>query len=81
MILLVGLGAVGVAGSEFIDDRLHSEEEIKKLLPVAIISEIPNMVTLQDERAQNKEIWLGRAATSFVFISILAGTAVSYFRG
>jgi len=81
--LLIGLvlGAVGVAGSEFIDDRLHSEEEIKKLLPVAIISQIPDIVTLRDERAQNKEIWLGRAAAGFVFISILAGTAISYFRG
>ena len=81
--LLIGLvlGAVGVAGSELIDDRLHSEEEIKKLLPVAIISQIPNIVTLQDERAQNKEIWLGRAAAGFVFVSILAGTAISYFRG
>jgi len=81
--LLIGLvlGAVGVAGSEFIDDRLHSEEEIKKLLPVAIISQIPDIVTLRDERAQNKEIWLGRAAAGFVFISILAGTAISYFCG
>ena len=81
--LLIGLvlGAVGVAGSELIDDRLHSEEEIKKLLPVAIISQIPNIVTLQDERAQNKEIWRGRAAAGFVFVSILAGTAISYFRG
>jgi uncharacterized protein involved in exopolysaccharide biosynthesis len=81
--LLIGLvlGAVGVAGSELIDDRLYSEEELKKLLPVAIISEIPTIVTLQEERAQNKGIWLGRVAAGFVPISILAGTAISYFRG
>ena len=81
--LLIGLvlGAVGVAGSELIDDRLYSEEELKKLLPVAIISEIPTIVTIQEERAQNKGMWLGRVAAGIVFISILAGTAISYFRG
>ncbi|MCU1305918.1 MAG: hypothetical protein JWN45_613 [Acidobacteriaceae bacterium] len=81
--LLIGLvlGAVGVAGSELIDDRLYSEEELKKLLPVAIISEIPTIVTIQEERAQNKGMRLGRVAAGFVFISILAGTAISYFRG
>src|SRR5207248_8393314 len=40
------LGAGLAFGSEFLDDRVYNEEELKKLLPVGIISEIPNIATM-----------------------------------
>jgi len=35
------LGVVVAGGFEMMDDRLYSEEEIKDLMPIAVISEIP----------------------------------------
>ena len=40
----LALGAVVAGGFEFLDGRMHSEKEIKKLLPVAILSEIPEIM-------------------------------------
>lgn len=81
--LVVGLllGAAFAAGAEFIDDRLYSEKELKELLPVTVISEIPNIVTAEEGNRQQKGIWLGRVAAGLVFASILVGTVISYLRG
>ena len=37
------------------DDRLHSEKEIKALLPMKVISEIPEILTPSDERRSSEE--------------------------
>ena len=37
----LALGLIVAGGFEFMDDRLHSEKEIKALLPMKVISEIP----------------------------------------
>ena len=34
---------------EFLDDRLHSDKQIKKLLPAAVISEVPEILTVKDK--------------------------------
>jgi polysaccharide chain length determinant protein (PEP-CTERM system associated) len=72
------LGFLLVAGLEFFDDSMHSDKEIQKLLPVAIISEVPAVVTPADVRSGRMKIALGWAAATFVFVAILTGTAVSY---
>ena len=41
------------------DDRLHSEKEIKTLLPMAILSEIPEIVSPSDERSSKKKMAVG----------------------
>ena len=69
-------------GAEMIDDRLYSEKELKKLLPVDVISEIPGIITTAgEEKKQRKFAILGWAATGLEFVLILAGFAISYFRG
>jgi protein tyrosine kinase modulator len=73
------LGAVLVGCLEFMDDRLHSEKEIKDLLPVAIISEIPEILNLSDQQASKRKLWLGWAMAGLVFATILAGSAFSYW--
>jgi succinoglycan biosynthesis transport protein ExoP len=75
------LGAGVVAAFEMLDDRLYSEKEIQEMLPVPVISEIPMIVTLFDERSAKKRIWLGWATAAIVVVSILAGSAFSYLRG
>src|SRR6185437_10562943 len=42
------LGAGLAFGSEFLDDRVYDEEELKKLLPVDVISEIPTIATVEE---------------------------------
>ena len=79
----VGLAlGIFVAGLfEFADDRLYSEKEIKKLLPVAVICEIPVVATHDEERAQSAKLWRDWAATAAVVMVILAGSLFSYLRG
>ena len=81
--LFVGLVlGVGVAGSfEKMDDRVYNEQELKDLLPVAVISELPVITTPVDERAEQKKVWLGWATTAMIFAAILAGSTVSYLAG
>jgi succinoglycan biosynthesis transport protein ExoP len=81
--LIVGLvlGGAIAAGTEFMDERIYSEKEFKKLLPMAVMAEIPNIGTEAEEKAQQKMIWSVWAAASLVLVSILAGSALSYFRG
>jgi polysaccharide chain length determinant protein (PEP-CTERM system associated) len=81
LMLGILLGGVFAAGAEFIDDRLYDEKELKKMLPVVVISEIPDIVTAEEVSRQQKVVWLGRAAAGLVLASILLGTAISYLRG
>jgi polysaccharide chain length determinant protein (PEP-CTERM system associated) len=72
------LGALVVALMEFLDDRLHSDKEIKKLLPTAVISEVPEILTVADEQHIRRKVVLGWAVAALVFVTILAGSAFSY---
>ena len=81
--LAVGLAlGIFVAGAfEMIDDRLYSEKEIKKLLPVPVTCEIPIIQTAAEEKAQHRATWRIWAATAVVIAIMLAGSAMSYLRG
>jgi polysaccharide chain length determinant protein (PEP-CTERM system associated) len=78
--LAVGLvlGLIVAGGFEFMDDRLHTEKEIKSLLPIAVISEIPEIVSPLDERNSKKKLALGWVATVLVVGTILAGSVFSF---
>ena len=77
--LALGAGVVGVL--EMMDDRVYSEQELKSLLPVSVMSEIPAITTPSDERGEQKRLWLGWATAALVVATILAGSAISYLRG
>jgi hypothetical protein len=64
-----------------IDDRLYEEKEIKELLPLEVMCEIPNITTAGEEKKRQKIAVLGWAATGLELVIILAGSAFSYFRG
>ncbi len=74
----LALGVLVAGGFEFMDDRLHSEKEIKDMLPVAVISEIPEVSLPSDERRQRRKMVLGWAVAALVLAVLLAGTAFSY---
>jgi len=75
------LGGALAGGTEFMDDRIHNEKEFKELVPLTVISEIPAVTTADEEVRRIKSNRLAWAAASLVFASILAGSALSYFRG
>jgi len=77
----IALGLLVVGAFEVFDDRLHSATEIKKLLPVDVIGEIPAIETTADFRIAKRKIWLGWATAAAVLGTILIGSAFSYLRG
>ncbi len=77
----LALGFAVAAGFEMMDDRIYDEKEIQKLLPVAVISEIPALAAVADEHAERRRLWLGWATAVLVSFTILLGSALSYWRG
>jgi len=76
----LALGTLVAGVAEWRDDRIYDETEWPKLLPVAIISEIPDIVTPADEEKERRQQWLGWAAAGVVSVAILLGSALSYWR-
>jgi len=83
----IGLGvglALGifVAGAfEMLDHKIYDEQELKSLLPVTVLVEIPEVVGSVDEKRARRLVWLGWATAALVVCAILAGSAFSYLRG
>jgi polysaccharide chain length determinant protein (PEP-CTERM system associated) len=75
----LALGFLVAGGFEFMDDRLYSEKEIKALLPIAVISEIPKIVSPADDEKTKRRLALGWTMTALVVALIAAGSAFSYF--
>ena len=75
------LGLVVVGTFEFLDDRIYDEKELQELLPVPVMSEIPDMVSPSDQEKRERRVWLGWATAAVVSFTILAGSAISYLRG
>jgi polysaccharide biosynthesis transport protein len=76
----LALGTLVAGGFEFMDDRLHSEKQIKALLPIAVISEIPQIITPVDEQNMRKRMALGWVAAALLVGTIFAGSVFSYLR-
>jgi polysaccharide biosynthesis transport protein len=77
----IALGVVVAGAFEKLDTRIHSEEEIKKLLPCDVLVDIPAIVNVGEEQKARTKMWLSWASATIVFVAILAGAAYSYLRG
>jgi polysaccharide biosynthesis transport protein len=76
----LALGLIVAGGLELFDDRLYSEREIKSLLPMGVLSDIPSIVNAADEQEAKRRLRLGWAATAVVFVTILAGSVFSFLQ-
>jgi polysaccharide biosynthesis transport protein len=76
----LALGVLLVAVLEFLDDRLRSDRQIARLLPIAVISEVPEILNPSAQKSIRRKIVLGWTMATVVVIIIAAGTAFSYLR-
>lgn len=77
----LAMGVICAGGAEYLDDRLHDEASLKKLLPVAVIAEIPPLATAEEERTETGKLrwaWVSGVTAALVMI---VGSALSYWRG
>jgi polysaccharide chain length determinant protein (PEP-CTERM system associated) len=77
----IALGGALAGGTEFLDDRLYDEKALKELLPVIVISEIPAITSTKEETKQERKLWLSWVTAGIVFAAVVAGSAISFFRG
>jgi len=77
--LALGLAVIGAF--EMFDDRLYTAKDIKKILPMEVIGEIPTVQTSSDSHSAKRRMWFGWAVAVVVFGTILLGSALSYLRG
>jgi polysaccharide biosynthesis transport protein len=73
-----GLGLLAVILLEFLDDRLHSDREITKLIPIGVISEIPKILDPSDARREKLSMVQGWAMAAVIAVVILSGAVFSY---
>jgi succinoglycan biosynthesis transport protein ExoP len=72
------LGIVVAGAIEFLDDRMYNDRQIKALLPMKVIAEIPEITSPADQLRSHRRSVLGWVMAAIVFAAILAGSAVSY---
>jgi len=84
---LAGLG-IGLAlafvfgvGSEFLDDRIRSEQDLLDAAPLPVLAEIPPLSTDSEISAQRWKPWIAVAAAVVIAIIIPTGIWYAYFWG
>src|SRR5450631_590955 len=84
---LAGLG-IGLAlafvfgvGSEFLDDRIRSEQDLLDAAPLPVLAEIPPLATDSEISAQRWKPWIAVAAAILIAIIIPTGIWYAYFWG
>jgi uncharacterized protein involved in exopolysaccharide biosynthesis len=81
--LVVGLVVGGgyAFGQEKLSGKLYSEREIKKLIPIEVMAEIPPIESLREQESGKRSTWFATAAAVMILGCILAGSAVTYLYG
>jgi polysaccharide biosynthesis transport protein len=77
----IALGVIVAGAFEILDRRIYDEKELKQLLLVALLAEIPEVISPIDEKRMQRQLWLGWVTAAIVVCTILAGSAFSYLRG
>jgi succinoglycan biosynthesis transport protein ExoP len=77
----LGLGCLVVFLFEFFDDRIHGEKELKALLPITVMAEIPEIQDPLDQVKQRRRMALGWVMAAIIGAVIVAGSTFSFLRG
>jgi uncharacterized protein involved in exopolysaccharide biosynthesis len=81
--LAVGLGLAVLfgAGSEYLDDRIRSEQDLAEASPLPILAEIPPLPTEREIQAERWKPWIAVAAAILVVIIIPTGILYAFYWG
>lgn len=71
------LGGIVAAIFEFVDDRVHNESDLRAMLNLTILSEVPEVVHPSDEAKKTRRQVFSWVATAIAVLTILAGTTIS----
>lgn len=77
----LGLGCLVVFFLEFFDDRIHGEKELKAMLPINVMAEIPEIQSPLDQEKRKRRMVLGWTMAAIIGAVIVAGSTVSFLRG
>jgi uncharacterized protein involved in exopolysaccharide biosynthesis len=75
------LGVVSIAGSEMMDDRIYSSEDLQKTLSAPVLAEIPPLPTESEARRALRLEWLQRIGISLMVVITAVGFASTYLFG
>jgi len=75
------LGMTSLAGSEMLDDRIHTKEQLKKVVSAPVLTEIPRMSTAAEERLHTRHDLLHLAGVSAMGLLTAIGLAVTFVFG
>jgi succinoglycan biosynthesis transport protein ExoP len=75
------LGAAFSAATEFMDDHVFSEQELKKLLPFSVIAEIPPVLSTEQQKHERRLNTLRWIATGMVVITLVLAFGFTYIHG
>ena len=81
--LFVGLllGICFAGGAELTDHRVYSEKEVRKLVSAEIIADVPPLTLPQEDARRRYENWVTIAAACLVVCFVIAGFAITLYRG
>jgi len=77
----LALGIVSLVVADTMDDRIHSREELQTVMAAPVLTEIPPIPTVAEERHRLRMDWLQRAMLGVLGAATAAGFATTYLFG
>jgi polysaccharide chain length determinant protein (PEP-CTERM system associated) len=77
----LALGMAFMVASEMIDDHLYSKEDIEKLIPAPVLTEIPSLPTPTEQHADTRSKITQLAALATMVVFTAAGFAATFLFG
>jgi polysaccharide biosynthesis transport protein len=75
------LGGVSAVGADRVGGKVHTEREIRNLLPFDIVAEIPPLETAFEQTSARRANIVAGFAAVFMLACIVVGSAITYLRG